>query len=111
MTVVCQEVAVEAVKVALLLICGTIRVLAEVLDLLALRVAVVREELGDGDPGRVRLAVGVLLLLLAWLSLFLFLRAFSAGGGTGVLWLVIIVGPVTIVCGIAVGSVGSSRVV
>ncbi len=77
MAIIRQEFAVDVVEVPFLLVGGTVAVLVDVLDLLALGVAVIREELGDRDTRRVRLGGGGLLLLLG-LPLLLFLS--RAGG-------------------------------
>ena len=114
MAVVGQEVAVEIVQMPLLLACRPEPVLVGVLDLLALLVALVWEELRDQDARRVGLRRGV-LLLLSGLPLLLFLRGSVGGGGTSILFCLSF-GIVTMVLcavrwgagpgGLAVGTVG-----
>lgn len=88
--VVGEELGVQVVEVALLLVGGPEPVLVDVLDLLALGVGVVGEELGEEDAGRVGLRGGSLLLLLGLSLLLLFLGgSLSVGSGGAVLGIVV----------------------
>lgn len=97
LAVVGQEVRVQAVEVALLLVGDTGAVLVRVLDLLALGVLLVGEQLADLDARGLGLAGRVLLLLLG-LSLLLLLG--SAGASLAV-------GRSAILVGFVVGVVAS----
>jgi len=81
--VVRQELGIEVVEMALLLVRRPVQVVAGVLDLLALRVAVVGEEGGDRYPGRVGLDSGCLLLLARLALLLLLCGAGFWCGGVG----------------------------
>jgi hypothetical protein len=98
LAIVGKEVGVQVIEMALLLVGGTVGVLVLVLDLLSVRVRLVREQLADLNSGRVALAGRVLLLLLG-LSLLLFLGASLSGGGTvgfvfGIIAAVVVAGSV-----------------
>lgn len=82
LTVIREKVAVDVIKMALLFIGRTIAVVILVVDLFALRVAVVGKQLGDEDGWRVGLNSGSFLLGLLLLVL-LFLRTTSSNGGSG----------------------------
>jgi hypothetical protein len=71
LTVLCQEVVVHTVEVALLFVGGTVGIVVQVLADLTLGVLVVGEEIRDGDTRRLALNLGTTLLLLLRLALLL----------------------------------------
>lgn len=100
--VVVEEVGVEIIQMALLLVRGSIAVLVDILDLLALGVDLAREEIGQQDARGFRLGGGG-LLLLPRLSLLVLLLLGGLGGGVGRLLVGIAVGFVArVFCGVDV---------
>jgi len=75
-------VVVDVVEVPLLLVGGSVSVLVLVLDLLAVRITVVGEQLGYQHPGRIGLGCRLLLLGLGLLLLLLLLGCAGLATGT-----------------------------
>jgi len=115
LSVIRQEVAVEVVQMTLLLASGTIAVLVDVLNFLAVGIVAVREQLGYRDRWRIGLCRGSLLLLLGllFLVLLLFSSAFTTGsGGFDYVFVCIIFrfSPGSLSCSITIaGSISPSR--
>jgi uncharacterized membrane protein len=83
LTVVGQEVAVQVIEMALLLIGSSVVVLVLVFNLLSVGIGLVREQLADLDSRRVALAGRVLLLLLGLSLLLLFGGSLGGSGAVG----------------------------